>query len=292
MEVQHFTAGARADLRLVSDDDDRFRLLSLLAEQLSEALLAYCLMDTHVHIVAEGAVDDHRLRLEAALATYTRVFNQRHDLRGRLLRGPVEAFGVLGREELLRLLCYVHENPLRTRPPLVERAIDYRWSSQRAYVGLSLAGIANVERALALLGPLAWRAAAPRPPLADLERAAAPTAAPHAILAAAAEAYGVPVGSLSGDGRAAVYLRARALYLHLGLIEGYTLTQLAPVLRRSLAQASRIAAAGPSDERALRVGRTLLRDPRTRAQWEAPASRRAQMQASLASMAPWRSVEA
>lgn len=264
MEVHHFTAGARMGLRLVYGDRDRYELLARLAASLGEALLAYCVMDTHLHVVAEMPAARARRRLEAALSRHTRAANARQGSVGRLLRGPVEAVRAPDEEGLVRMIRYVHENPVKTRQPLVRLAFAYRWSSLRAYVGLSLAGLANVERALALAGARAPHLVGAAPVHAGLERSPWPAAPPLLLLAAAAETYGLPPEDLRSAGRSAAIVRARSLFLRLGRLEGYSPTRIAALLGRSRAQAYRLLT--PVPERDQRIARTLLTVPEIRAE--------------------------
>lgn len=257
--VSHLTAGARADLSLVRDDADRHDLIRRVSDAVEGSMLAYCVMDTHLHVVAEGPLDRVRCRLDAALKAYLRAFNRRWEGAG-LLRGSVAAVAVPDADELARAVRYVHANPTRTQPPLAGRPIDYPWSSARAFAGLSLAGVVSVERAAALLGPPARRVAGVRPPLADIEPSSVPTASPRTLLAAAADVYGVPPWELPGGGRDRRLVSARALFVRLGRIEGYVLMQLAPFLDRGHQQLSNLARAPAVPDTALRIARTLLRD--------------------------------
>ena len=58
MRVFHLTAGAPGALTLVRDDRERFALLDRVRGLLGERLLAHCIMDTHLHLVAEGSEED------------------------------------------------------------------------------------------------------------------------------------------------------------------------------------------------------------------------------------------
>lgn len=260
MNAHHLHAGARARLSLVLDDVDRHDLVDSLDAALGGAILAYCVMDTHLHVVAEGDLEEVRGRLERALSAYARAFNRRHSCPGELLRGPVDAQRPIADSlELARAIRYVHENPLKTRPPLCKDAVDYRWSSQRAFSGLSLARVANVERALELLEAQGAWVVGRRARLVDLEPSLVPSAHPDAILEAAADTYGLPAWELAGNGRSGPLLCGRALYLALGRIEGWDLVQLAPTLNRSRSRASRVASRLHVPDADLRVARTVLR---------------------------------
>lgn len=270
--VHHLTAGARADLRLVRDDTDRYELIRRAGGALDGLVLAYCIMDTHVHVIAEGPSNRVRRGLGSSLKAYLRVFNRRWHGAG-VLRGPVAAIGIACEEELLRAIRYVHANPTRTQAPLAGRPVDYPWSSARAFAGLSLARVAHVERALALLGRCAGRVVGERPQLADIEPSCVPSAGPQTLLFAAAAVYGVPPWELPGPSRDAQLVSARALFVRLGQLEGYFLRQLAPSLGRGERQLSNLSRIPDVHDAAVRIARTLLRDPalRSRLTTHAPA---------------------
>ncbi len=98
--------------------------------------------------------------------------------------------------------------------------------------------------------------------LADLGPEPRPRFGAGQVLAAAAEAYGLPVQALVGCERKGRPLAARATFLRLALLEGFSVSRVAALIGRCQARASRIGARVEVSERALRVARTLLRDPR------------------------------
>jgi len=93
---------------------------------------AYCLMPNHVHIIATPAAPE-------ALATavgnthhrYTRLIQTRERWSGHLWQGRFASFP-MDETHLRRCLRYVGLNPVRAG--LVERAIDWPWSSVLAHV--------------------------------------------------------------------------------------------------------------------------------------------------------------
>jgi len=267
IRVHNLTAGARGHLALVADDGDRHELIARLSESLGGALLAYCLMETHVHVVAEGYADHVGERFQAALTRYIRAFNRFRGVSSGLLRGGIDDRLITDGFEVGRAIHYVHRNPVRVSVPLVEHAVEYRWSSQREFDGLSLAGIANVERALALLGPRAgsWLRGAARVDLADATPSLAPMATLGTLVAAAAQVHGVPWWSLAGKGHAPAVQAVRALLVRLGQLEGYSLSELASVTGRAKTTIFDWGAV-ECPARALRIARTLYRVPMLRRQ--------------------------
>ena len=116
------------------DDADRSRYLTRLAfyrEKFSFRVLAYCLMDNHVHLAIEtGKIPLPRI-MTGLQSSYTQYFNRRHERSGHLFQGRYKAFLVERDRYALALLRYIHENPVKAR--VAEKAEDFGWSSDRAY---------------------------------------------------------------------------------------------------------------------------------------------------------------
>jgi putative transposase len=135
------------------DDTDRSRYLARLAfyrEKFSFRLLAYCLMDNHVHLAIEtGQIPLSRI-MAGLQSSYTQFFNRRHDRSGHLFQGRYKAFLVEKERYALTLLRYIHENPVKAR--VVEKAEDFGWSSDRAYRRGRGPEWLDVDRLLSMLG--------------------------------------------------------------------------------------------------------------------------------------------
>ncbi len=268
MDLVHLNAGASGRELFVRDEAERRAVVRAVAATLGAAVLAFAVMPTHVHVVAEGAADDLRERLARAIATYTRAFNVREGSRGLKLRGEIVAIPVRDEEQLVRALLYVHMNPVKGA--IVERAVDSTWTSAREFAELSLAGVANVARVAGLIGARFGRIGCSAPPLADLEPRERPSAMAEEVLAAAAQAFGVAEDDLRSTRRELALVRARAAFVHLGRLESYRDSQLAALIDRTRGRMWQLgrAADGPALQ-GVRVARTLLRDPRLRAQLSA-----------------------
>jgi hypothetical protein len=258
----HLTTGGRGFERLVLDDRDRWDLVERVRGALGASLLAWCIMDTHLHVVAEGPAGLLAPRLDAALLAYARAFNRRHGRRGGLLRGPSAATAVPGPFELGRAIRYVHEIPVSA--DLAADAIEWPWSSARAFAGLLRERLASVERARALVDPRAIGMLGRPATLAEAAPAApadAPSHTPFTLLLAAAQALALDPATIVAARRDPAPTSGRALFVRLGLLEGYQHRQLAPILGVTRQRITQHAAklVDPLD---VRRARTLLRDPR------------------------------
>src|SRR4051812_3958936 len=106
-DIFHLNAGAERPTRLVLDERDRFELLELIVAAFGPRLLAYCVMRTHVHVVAQGERDELVATLTRLLAVQARRFRARHRVIRRL-RGAVEANQATDAESLGYVIAYVH----------------------------------------------------------------------------------------------------------------------------------------------------------------------------------------
>ena len=117
-------------------DDDRSFYLRLMREQTEKfevTILSYCLMTNHVHPLAVPASAAGLARaIGGAHRRYTLHINRRMDATGYLFQGRF-ASCALDLSHLGAAARYVMLNPVRAG--LVERAVDYRWSSAAFHAG-------------------------------------------------------------------------------------------------------------------------------------------------------------
>lgn len=125
-----------------SGDYERFVEQMTLALEKDEVILyAYCLMPNHAHIFVEtprANIDQFMGRLTTAYAMY---FRYKHDRPGHCFQGRYKAPLVEGDDYILRLIRYIHLNPIkteRTRQWSREKKWaclqGFRWSSLRGYL--------------------------------------------------------------------------------------------------------------------------------------------------------------
>jgi REP element-mobilizing transposase RayT len=134
--VYHVTS--RGDRRepIFLDDDDRRRFLALLGQacdRFDAAVLAYCLMGNHYHLVLRTRQANLSTLMRHLNGVYTQRFNRRHGRVGHVFQGRFKAILVDAGAYLLALCRYVELNPVRAG--LAATAADWPWSSYRAHVG-------------------------------------------------------------------------------------------------------------------------------------------------------------
>lgn len=118
------------------DDDDRRRLLNLLAEGLREhalALHAYVLMPNHFHLLATPSAAHAVGRAMQSLGRrYVAAFNARHGRSGTLWEGRYRAH-LVGPDEALRCMRFIELNPHRNG--MASALHESSWSSLSHHLG-------------------------------------------------------------------------------------------------------------------------------------------------------------
>jgi hypothetical protein len=259
----HLNTGAAHGALLTIDDGDKRALVRALAAVFGPKPLAYCVMSTHVHAVAEAADETvARALFNEALRLYARVFNARHGFEGRL-RGQVTAVQAPSPQGLAKQIRYAHDNPVKVNDDYreVDDPVSWPWSSAPAFAGLSRAPYANVARARELMGESSSRAVSGWVPrLVDLEPSRVPAISIERILAATALVYGLTMREVSAKSRDARVLAAKQAFVALGRLEGWRDPKLGLVLGKSRSRLSQIGSAG-ADLEAVRMARTYCRSP-------------------------------
>ena len=120
---------------LFEDDADRrefLRLMGMSAERTGVDILAWCLMDNHIHIVISNHADAMSECLHALAGAYASYFNGRTAHVGHVFQDRFKSKPIEDDAYLLEAVRYVHNNPVEAG---VCAAMDYQWSSYHEYLG-------------------------------------------------------------------------------------------------------------------------------------------------------------
>ena len=135
------------------DASDRRLWESILMEALvtyQQHLHAYCWMTNHVHLAMQtGEIALGRF-VGALACRYAKAFNKKYGRSGHLFERRHRAVLVESDEQLLQLVRYIHQNPLRAK--MVETLSDYLWSSHSVYAGAETSSFVTTNFVLSLLG--------------------------------------------------------------------------------------------------------------------------------------------
>jgi len=119
------------------------------------AILGYCLMPNHVHLVAVPHQEDsfarafRRLHSEYALALHGRLRRVGHLWQARYYSTPLDE------EHFWATMLYVEQNPFRAG--LVQQSEDWKWSSARAHLAGSDNGLLDLVRWRKRFTPEEWK---------------------------------------------------------------------------------------------------------------------------------------
>ena len=116
-------------LRLFLDDRDRERFLWLLNDHTSRVgmrVLAYCLMDTHYHLLVEGTSGQLGALMHRLNGRYANQNNARHAHTGHVFGERYSVHLVRDEAHLEKTLAYIQDNPVKAG--LCARGEDWPWA--------------------------------------------------------------------------------------------------------------------------------------------------------------------
>jgi REP-associated tyrosine transposase len=152
--VHHVIATGNNRCRIAVDDIDRATFVARMtrvAEASALDIVAWCLMETHVHMLVvsrEGLLGRGMGRL---LGGHARRFNERHDLEGHLWQQRYYDRAVKDEPHLLKTGLYVVLNPVRAG--VCRHPRSYRWCSYAATAAGESSGPFRPDLLLAALDP-------------------------------------------------------------------------------------------------------------------------------------------
>ena len=135
---------------IFEDDADRRAFLDLLARRAADAgvsVLAWCLMDNHVHLVLEDPTQSLSGMMQRLSGDYAQRFNRRTGHVGHVFENRFKSCAIESETYLLQAVRYVHDNPDNAG---ICPACEYPWSSYHKYVGPP--EIADTHLVLDMLG--------------------------------------------------------------------------------------------------------------------------------------------
>ena len=134
----HVTAKGNRGVPLYHRDNDYRFFLSCLRDYAARdaaRVHAFCLMGNHVHLLVEATDTPISRTMHTLLQRYAQYVNRLHGYRGHLFADRFWARVCSEEYDVLAVLRYVHQNPLRAG--VVPRLELYPWSSHRVYLGIT-----------------------------------------------------------------------------------------------------------------------------------------------------------
>ena len=132
----HITQRGNYKQDIFVDDSDRKQYLCWIEEYSNKhgvSILAYCLMDNHVHFVGVPKEENSLAKtFNTAHMRYSQYFNKRKNTTGHLWQGRFNSC-VLDDIHLIAAVKYIERNPVRAK--LVGKPWEWKWSSASAHIG-------------------------------------------------------------------------------------------------------------------------------------------------------------
>ena len=99
------------------------------------AIIAYCLMPNHYHLIVHVAAAEFGLKaMQPLMVSYTKAINKQEGRVGAVFQGPFQARRVKSDGDLVHLSRYIHLNPVAAG--FVAAPEEWEFSSYQEYVGL------------------------------------------------------------------------------------------------------------------------------------------------------------
>lgn len=137
----HITQRGNYRQDIFRDDSDRKQYLAYISEysrKYNLIILAYCLMNNHIHFIVIPKDADSLARTFSIVHTrYSQYFNKKMNVFGHLWQGRFYSC-VLDDKRLVAAARYVERNPVRVK--VAKEPMEYEWSSARAHIEPSYKG--------------------------------------------------------------------------------------------------------------------------------------------------------
>ena len=148
--IHHVFARGNDKQLIFRDDVDRRIYLALLGREVRRrgwVLLAYCLMDNHVHLLIETPEPNLGAGMQQLHGAYAQLFNERHGRCGHLFQGRYGSCRMRSDAQLWQTAAYIARNPVAAQ--LCDRPEHWPWSSHPAILGARRPPWLAAERLLA-----------------------------------------------------------------------------------------------------------------------------------------------
>ena len=118
----------------VTDKQKSFFLDSLKKQEEDQLIdiVAYCLMDNHVHIVIKADPLNLAKAIKSTNIKYAMNFNGKWNRIGHVFQDRYKSEAIIDDKYLLQVIRYIHNNPVKAK--MVKTLEDYNWSSYNEYV--------------------------------------------------------------------------------------------------------------------------------------------------------------
>jgi len=144
----HIMCRSLSEFDLFRDDYDKQKYLDILSkatEDLSTTLIAFCLMDTHVHFIVNPNSVNISHFMKKVNCSYAKYYNRKYARRGPVFADRFKSRIIDSLAYLLTAICYIHFNPLDLgySPSTLE---EYSYSSFKYYLDPRIDNNHNLDK--------------------------------------------------------------------------------------------------------------------------------------------------
>lgn len=131
--IYHVMLRGNERKQIFIDDEDKQRMIDTIIDKCQKEkaeLIAYCLMDNHIHIIF-GVLNNLDVLIKRIAVSYVYYFNKKYRRIGHLFHDRFKSENIENEEYLLEAVKYVHNNPVKAG--IVNNPLNYKWSSFAEY---------------------------------------------------------------------------------------------------------------------------------------------------------------
>lgn len=135
--THHIMCRSISEIKLFRDDEDKREYLKRMAQYKRKFhcnILAYCLMDTHVHIHFDPQGCDMSKFMQGLNLSYVLYYNRKHNRHGHLYQDRYKSIVIEDDRYNLVVSAYIHNNP-KDMPEYCDCVDNYPFSSYGIYTG-------------------------------------------------------------------------------------------------------------------------------------------------------------
>lgn len=132
--LYHIVLKGNNSQQIFYDDYDYRIFLNILKDTCDKykvSIIAYCLMNNHVHLMLKDNENNIATMFKAFGASFVYRYNKKYDRTGGIFNGRYYSKAVNDNEYFSALLKYIHYNPVKAG--ICEDIDKYKWSSYNSY---------------------------------------------------------------------------------------------------------------------------------------------------------------
>lgn len=115
------------------DKEKYLQLLQKFYKEFNIKVIAYCIMDNHVHMVLYSTnIENISKFMHYINSIYAKYYNKKNDRVGYVFRNRFDSIPIMTMEQLYKCIKYIHMNPVKAG--IVSKEEDYFFSSYNDYL--------------------------------------------------------------------------------------------------------------------------------------------------------------